>query len=76
MISSTYQAEDTSGGGLVLSAFGEEEQTLTGLASPGGDRVGNSGLLVLVEDSELLGLDSVILEVEETLGETERPARY
>lgn len=76
MISNTYQAEDTSGGGLVLSALGEEEQTLTGLASPGGNRVGDSGLLVLVEDSELLGLDSVILEVEETLGETERPVRY
>lgn len=76
MISSTYQAENTSGGGLVFSALGEEKETLTGLASPGGNRVGNSGLLVLVEDSELLGLDSIILEVEETLGETERPVRY
>lgn len=70
---SAYQAEDTSGGGLVLSALGEEQQTLTGLASPGGDGVSNSGLLVLLEDSELFSLNSVILEVEEALGETETP---
>jgi len=72
-IRNIYQAEDTSGSCLVLSALSEEEQTLTGLASPGGDGVGNGRLLVLVEDSELLSLNSVILEVEEALGETETP---
>lgn len=60
---------------LVLSALGDEEQTLAGLAGPGGDGVGNSGLLVLVELGQLLGLNSLIVEVEETLGEAQAPAR-
>lgn len=44
------QAEDTGGGGLVLGTLDEEKQTLAGLGGPGGDGVGDSGLLVLVED--------------------------
>lgn len=60
---------------LVLSALGDEEQTLAGLAGPGGDGVGNSGLLVLVELGQLLGLNSLIVEVEETLGEAQAPGR-
>lgn len=63
------------GGGLVLSALGEEKQTLAGLAGPGSDGVGNAGLLVLVEDGELLALNSLLVEVEEALGETEAPTK-
>jgi hypothetical protein len=70
-----YQTDNASGGSLVLSALGEEEQTLAGLAGPGDDRVGDSGLLVTAEDGELLGLDSIVAEVEETLGEAEAPVR-
>ena len=60
---------------LVLSALGDEEQALAGLAGPGGDGVGNGGLLVLVEQGQLLGIDSLVVEVEETLGEAQAPAR-
>lgn len=69
----TYQADDASGSSLVLSTLGEEEQTLAGLAGPGDDRVGDSGLLVATEDGQLLGLDSIVAEVEEALGEAEAP---
>lgn len=69
----TDQVEDTGGGGLVLCALGEEQKTLAGLAGPGGDGVGDGGLLVLVEGRQLLRLNSVVAEVEETLGETEAP---
>jgi hypothetical protein len=58
---------------LVLSALGDEEQTLAGLAGPGGDRVGNGGLLVLVEGRQLLGLNSLVVEVKETLSEAQAP---
>lgn len=69
----SYQVEDASRGGLVLSALGQEQQTLTSLGSPGSGGVGNSGLLVLVEDVELLGLDGIVAEVQETLGEAQTP---
>lgn len=58
---------------LVLSTLGEEHKTFTGLAGPGGNGVGDSRLLVLVEDVELLTLNGLILEVEETLGEAQTP---
>lgn len=61
--------------GLVFGALGQEEQTLAGLASPGSGGVSDGGLLVLVEDRELLGLNGLIVEVEETLGETQAPMR-
>ena len=69
----TYEVENASGGGLVLSALGEEKKTLAGLAGPGGGGVGDGGLLVLVEDGELLALNGLLVEVEEALGETETP---
>lgn len=69
----TNQVEDTSGDGLVLGALGEEEQTLASLASPGGNGVGNGRLLVLVEHGQVLGLDGLLAEVEETLGEAQTP---
>ena len=68
-----YQVEDTRGVSLVLSSLGVEQETLTGLAGPGGNGVGDSRLLVLVEDVELLSLNGLILEVEETLGEAQTP---
>jgi hypothetical protein len=43
------------------------------LAGPGDNGVGNSGLLVAAVGRELLHLDSLIAEVEETLGEAKAP---
>jgi hypothetical protein len=71
----THKVEDASGGGLVLSALGEEKETLASLAGPGSDGVGDGGLLVLVENGELLALNSLLAEVEVALGETETPKR-
>lgn len=71
----TYQVDDVAGVSLVLSALGDEEQTLAGLAGPGGDGVGNGRLLVLVEAGQLLGLNSLVVEVEETLSEAQAPAK-
>lgn len=58
---------------LVLSALGQEHETLAGLASPGSDGVRDSRLLILVEDRELLGLDGLVMEVDEALGEAQTP---
>ena len=69
----SYQVEDDNRGALVLGALGQEQQTLTGLGSPGSGSVGNSGLLVLAEDVEVLGLDGIVAEVQETLGEAQTP---
>lgn len=69
----TYQVDDVARVSLVLGALGDEQQTLAGLTGPGGDGVGNSRLLVLVEVDELLGLNSVIVEVEEALSEAQAP---
>lgn len=72
----TYQVDDASRVGLVLSALGEEEQTLAGLAGPSSSGVSNAQLLVLEVLVELLDLDSIIGEPEVALGETEAPAGY
>lgn len=72
-LNDSYQVEDDSRGALVLGALGQEQQTLTGLASPGSGSVGNSGLLVLAENVEVLGLDGIVAEVQETLGEAQTP---
>lgn len=69
----SYQVEDDRRGALVLGALGQKKQTLTGLASPGNGSVSNSGLLVLAEDVEVLGLDGIVAEVQETLGEAQTP---
>ena len=71
----THKVEDASGGGLVLSTLGEEKETLASLAGPGSGGVGNCWLLVLVENGELLALNSLLAEVEVALGETETPKR-
>lgn len=70
----TYKVQDTSRRGLVLRTLDDEEQTLTGLGSPGDGGVGDSGLLILLVGGELLGLDGVVAEVEEALGEAKAPA--
>lgn len=67
------QVEDAGRSGLVLSTLGEEQQALAGLAGPGSDGVGNGGLLVLEERGELLGLDSLLAEVEVAFGEAKTP---
>lgn len=69
----SYQREDTSGGGLVLSALGEEQQTLAGLAGPGGERVRDGGLLSLEVLGEGLDLNGLVVEVEVALDEAEAP---
>lgn len=65
-----------SGSGLVLGALGQEDETLASLAGPSSDGVGDSRLLILVEDRQLLGLDGLILEVDEALGEAQTPVRH
>lgn len=72
-LNDSYQVENDSRGALVLGALGQEQQTLTGLGSPGSGSVSNSGLLVLAEDVEVLGLDGIVAEVQETLGEAQTP---
>ena len=62
-----------SGRGLVLSALSHEDETLAGLGSPGSDRVSDGGLLVLVEDGELLSLEGLIVEVNKAFGEAQTP---
>lgn len=69
----THEVENASGGGLVLSALGEEKKTLASLSGPGSGGVGDGGLLVLMENRELLALNSLLAEVEVALGETESP---
>lgn len=69
----TNQVDDASGVSLVLSALGEEEQALAGLAGPGSGGVGSAQLLVLEVLAELLDLDGVVGEPEVALGETEAP---
>ena len=71
----TYQVEDARRSGLVLGALGHEKQTLAGLGGPGSGGVCDGGLLVLVEDRELLSLNRLIAEVEEALREAETPMR-
>lgn len=72
-VGSVTKVDDTSGVSLVLSTLGEEGETLAGLAGPGSNGVGDGRLLVLVEDVEVLALDGLLLEVEETLGEAKAP---
>lgn len=68
-----YQVENSGGVGLVLGALGQEQKALAGLSSPGDNGLGNSRLLVLLENGQLLSLNGLVAEVEETLGETETP---
>lgn len=71
----TYQVEDVSGRSLVLGALSQEDQTLTGLGSPSGDGVSDGGLLILVEDRELLRLEGLIMEVDKAFGEAQTPVQ-
>lgn len=71
---STYQVEDTSGGSLVLGTLGQEKETLAGLGGPGSSALsGGRALLGGEVRGQVLGLDSVLGEVEEALGEAEAP---
>lgn len=72
----THQVEDMSGSGLVLGALGQEDETLASLASPSSDGVGDSRLLILVEDGQLLGLERLVMEVDKALRETQTPVRH
>lgn len=60
---------------LVLSALGEEEQTLASLAGPSGGGMSNAQLLVLKVLAQLLDFNGIIREPEVTLGETEAAVR-
>lgn len=62
----TYQWNGTAWVLLVLLVLGVVEQAFTGLAGPGGNRVG-IGLGVLEEIAELVGGDSLIAEPEVNL---------
>lgn len=66
---STYQVDGAVGGGLVLALLGEEKQTLSGLAGPGGK------VVVLQEGGDLLGVNGITAEPEELLGVDEVPGK-
>lgn len=71
---STYQVEDTGGSGLVFGTLGQEKETLAGLGGPGSSALSSSRALLRNEvRGQVLGLDSILGEVEEALGEAEAP---
>ena len=71
---STYQVEDTGGGGLVFGALGQEKETLAGLGGPGSSALSSGRALLGGEvRGQVLCLDSILGEVEEALGEAEAP---
>lgn len=60
--------------GLVISVLDEVEETLAGLAGPGGGWVGNLWLLATEVVAEVLGRDGLFAEPEVPAGELEAPA--
>lgn len=71
----TYQVDDASRVGLLGSLLGEEQQTLSGVGSPGGVLVGSLWLLATKVAGEVLALNGLSSQVEELLLEDEAPAR-
>lgn len=63
----TYQVDGAMGSGLVLALLGEEQETLAGLACPGGE------VVVLQESGDLLRVDRLGAEPEELLAVNEIP---
>lgn len=69
----TYQVDDTSRVGLVLSALGKEKKTLAGLAGPSSVGVSKAKLFILEVGGELLALDGLLGEPEVSLDKAEAP---
>ena len=66
-----YQVQDASRVLLLVCVLDEEEKTLSGLARPRSDRVGNLGLLAAEVLAQVLGRDGLLAEPEVLLGEAE-----
>jgi len=66
-----YQVQDASRVLLLVCVLDEEEKTLSGLARPRSDRVGNLGLLAAEVLAQVLGRDWLLAEPEVLLGEAE-----
>ncbi len=69
-----YQINDACRLSLVFHTLGEEEKTLSGLASMGDIGVRNVLLLAAEIPGQMLGLDRVVSEPEKLLGEAQAPA--
>lgn len=74
VVTETYQLQDASGAGLLLSVLREEEQTLAGLARPSSSGVANLGLLATEVGGEAVLGDGLLAEPEELLGVGQAPA--
>lgn len=71
---SAYQVEDSGRSGLVFGTLGQEKETLASLGGPGSSLLSSDrGLLRGEVRGQVLGLDSIFREVEESLGEAEAP---
>lgn len=68
-----YQINDACRLSLVFHTLGEEEKTLSGLASMGDIGVSNVLLLAAEIPGQMLGLDRVVSEPEELFGEAQTP---
>jgi hypothetical protein len=60
---------------LLVSVLHEEQQTLSSLAGPGGNGVGNLGLLAAEVLPQVVGSNGLLSEPEVLLGEAEGAAR-
>ena len=75
-VGGVVESNDASGlGAVTLALLVEEEKALAGLACPGGDGVGDLGLLATEVETKVLRGDGGIVEPELLLGESELPVR-
>jgi hypothetical protein len=70
----SYQVENTGGVLLLVSVFDEEKKTLSGLAGPRGNGVGNLGLLATEVLPQVVSGNWLLAEPEVLLGEAESAA--
>lgn len=73
-ISAAYQVENASGDGLVFGTLGQEKQTLASLGCPGSGVMSSRRALFRHKiGCQVLGINSIVGKVEESLSETEAP---
>jgi hypothetical protein len=73
-VGGVVESNDASGlGAVTLALLVEEEKALAGLACPGGDGVGDLGLLATEVETKVLRGDGRVVEPELLLGESELP---
>lgn len=69
----THQVKNTGRLSLIFDTLGEEKKTFSGLAGMGNIWVSNVLLLTTEIARQMLGLDRVMSEPEELLGEAQAP---